>query len=227
MKRIITMKRVLCLCLLLTVFAEGCAWFKTQEDKSANVLAQEGMAAFEKGKHRRAIESFEKLRDWYPFSKYASLAELKTADSYYHLGEYGEAVYAYEAFESLHPRNEAIPYVIYQIGRCYYEQMESIDRDQTATRKALDTFRRLEKTFPRSSYAMKAESHIKECYERLAGHEFYVGMFYFKSKHYKTALNRFQIVLDDYPTVGDLRWKARKYIALSKEQMGENNAQDR
>lgn len=216
------MKRILCLCLLLTFTLGGCAWFETQEEKTANQLAQEGMEAFERGKYRRAIESFEKLRDWYPFSKYASLAELKTADAYYHLEEYEEAVYAYEAFESLHPRNEAIPYVIYQIGRCYYERMESIDRDQTATKKALDTFQRLRRAFPKSSYAMKADSHIKECYERLAGHEFYVGMFYYKSKHYKTALDRFQTVLDEYPTVGDLRWKARKYIALSKEQMDEN-----
>lgn len=216
------MKRVACLFLLLMVTAGGCAWFETQEDKTASELAQEGMAAFERGKYRRAIESFEKLRDWYPFSKYASLAELKTADAYYHLEEYDEAVYAYEAFESLHPRNEAIPYVIYQIGRCYYEQMESIDRDQTATRKALDTFQRLKQAFPKSSYAMKAENHIKECYEQLAGHEFYVGMFYYKSKHYKTALDRFQSVLDNYPTAGDLRWKARKYIALSKEQLSES-----
>lgn len=216
------MKRILCLCLLLTFTLGGCAWFETQEEKTANQLAQEGMEAFERGKYRGAIESFEKLRDWYPFSKYASLAELKTADAYYHLEEYEEAVYAYEAFESLHPRNEAIPYVIYQIGRCYYERMESIDRDQTATKKALDTFQRLRRAFPKSSYAMKADSHIKECYERLAGHEFYVGMFYYKSKHYKTALDRFQTVLDEYPTVGDLRWKARKYIALSKEQMDEN-----
>jgi outer membrane protein assembly factor BamD len=221
MKRITAMKTFVCLCLLLAVSAGGCAWFETQEEKSATQLAQEGMAAFEREKYRRAIESFETLRDWYPFSKYASLAELKTADAYYHLEEYDEAVYAYEAFESLHPRNEAIPYVIYQIGRCYYEQMESIDRDQTATKKALDTFQRLKQSFPKSSYAMKADSHIKECYERLAGHEFYVGMFYYKSKHYKTALNRFQTVLDDYPTVGDLRWKARKYIALAKEQIDE------
>jgi outer membrane protein assembly factor BamD len=222
MKRIITMKPIVCLCLLLALSAAGCAWFETQEEKSATQLAQEGMAAFEREKYRRAIESFEKLRDWYPFSKYASLAELKTADAYYHLEEYDEAVYAYEAFESLHPRNEAIPYVIYQIGRCYYEQMESIDRDQTATKKALDTFQRLKQSFPKSSYAMKADSHIKECYERLAGHEFYVGMFYYKSKHYKTALNRFQTVIEEYPTVGDLRWKARKYIALAKEQIDEN-----
>ena len=217
------MKRIIFLCLLLTICSGGCAWFEAKEEQTATQLAQDGMEAFEKEKYRRAIESFEKLRDWYPFSKYASLAELKTADAYYRLEEYDEAVYAYEAFESLHPRNEAIPYVIYQIGRCYYEQMESVDRDQTATRKALDTFQRLEAAFPKSSYAMKAANHIKECYERLAGHEFYVGMFYYKGKHYETALNRFQIVLDEYPTVGDLRWKARKYIALAKEQIDENS----
>lgn len=209
--------------LLLIFFSGGCSWFfDPREEQTADQLAQEGMAAFEKGKHRKAIESFEKLRDWYPFSKYASLAELKTADAYYHLEEYDEAVYAYEAFESLHPRNEAIPYVIYQIGRCHFERMESVDRDQTATRKALEAFQRLKQAFPKSSYAMKAEGHVKACHEQLAGHEFYVGMFYYKSKHYKTALDRFQTILDEYPTVGDLRWKAQKYIVLSKDRIQKN-----
>ncbi len=216
MKRVI--HGLLALALLLL---SGCAWFETRQEKTATQLAADGMTAYERGKYRDAIESFEKLRDWYPFSKYAALAELKTADSYFHLGEYDEAMYAYETFERLHPRNEAVPYVIYQIGRCHFDRMESVDRDQTATRKALEAFNRLKQSHPDSPYAEKADAHIQECYRNLAGHEFYVGMFYFKSKHYKTAISRFQSVLDDYPDVGELSWKARRYIAMARERMGE------
>ena len=197
----------------------ACAWFETKAEKSAEMLAGEGMEAFEKEKYRKAIESFEQLRDWYPFSKYAILAELKIADSYYHLNEYEEAVFAYEEFENLHPRNDAIPYVIYQIGQCYFEQIDTVDRDQSVTRKALETFGRLATQFPGDTYSKTAETRIRECKKVLAEHEFYVGVFYYRTKHYKAALTRFERVISNYPDMENIQQDARRYIALCKSEL--------
>lgn len=202
-------------CLVLLFFLAGCSWFQTKEEKPAQELASDGMEAFKNGKYDKAIESFQKIKDWYPFSKYAILAELKIADAHFNLKEYEEAVFAYEEFENLHPRNEAIPYVIYQIGQCYFVQIDTIDRDQTSSQKALDTFKRLIKQFPEDPYAARAGEHIKKCIKSLAGHELYVGLFYFKSKHYKAALKRFEAVLNKYPDVG-LHYKALQYLARAE-----------
>ena len=191
----------------------GCGWFGSKQEKPAPELARDGIKAFNNGNYREAIESFETLKDWYPFSKYAILAELKIADAHYQLLEYDEAIFAYEEFENLHPRNEAIPYVIYQIGRCYYDQMDTIDRDQLTARKARDTFKRLTNKFPEDGYALRARAHIIQCNKSLAGHDLYVGRFYYKSKHYKAALHRFKSVLSNYPDVG-VHYEALQYIAL-------------
>ena len=207
------MRRFIFLGIISIFVFTGCAWFETKEEKPAQELASDGMDYFRDGDYRKAIESFEKLKDWYPFSKYAILAELKIADAHFRLEEYEDAIFAYEAFESLHPRNEAVPYVIYQVGLCYFKQIDTIDRDQTTAKKALDTFRRLEKQFPKSPYTKNAGSRIKKSLKSLAGHELYVGLFYFKSKHYKAALNRFKSVLANYPDVG-VHKKALEYIAL-------------
>ena len=211
--------------LLLT----GCALFGKEVEKPAAELIQEGMEAFDKGNFSDAIKDFEQLKDWYPFSKYATVAELKIADAHYHLDHYAEAVTAYEEFEQLHPRNEAIPYVIYQIGRCYYDQIDTIDRDQTSARKALETFRRLIRQFPEDPYAIKAHTHITICLQSLAGHEFYVGRFYLRSKHYRAALERFKAVISDYPDVG-MHYQALQYItqcealaALAKDKSEADN----
>ncbi|MGE0083010.1 MAG: outer membrane protein assembly factor BamD [Desulfococcaceae bacterium] len=209
------MKKIILFSLLLFIFS-GCAWFRTAEDKPSHELVSEGMEAFEGRDYRKAIASFEKLRDWYPFSKYAILAELKIADSYYHLEEYEEAVSAYEEFESLHPRNEAVPYVIFQTGNCYFEQMDSTDRDQGVVRKALETYNRLVKQYPDDPYAAKALTNIRDCQKSLAGHEFYVGLFYYKNKQYEPAVKRFRTVLSDYPDVG-IHQKALHYIGLCEE----------
>ena len=207
------MKRILFLIFISLFVLTSCAWFETKEEKPANELAYDGMDYFNEGKYRKSIEQFEKIRDWYPFSKFAILAELKIADAHYELKEYEEAIFAYEEFENLHPRNEAIPYVIYKIGRCYFDQMDTVDRDQTSAKKAFDTFQRLNRQFPENQYANRANGHIKKSLKSLAGHDLYVGLFYFKSKHYKAALNRFKSILSNYPDVG-VHQKALQYIAL-------------
>lgn len=207
------MKKQIVFCLIALFAFSGCAWFQARDDKTAYELADDGMTAYEAGQYRAAIESFEKLKDWYPFSEYASLAELKIADAHFHLEEYDEAIFAYEGFETLHPRNEAIPYVVYQIGTSYYRQRDTIDRDQRAVRQALDTYRRLIQDYPESEYAAKAEGHLKECLKSLAGHEFYVGLFYFKNGKYEPALSRFKTILEEYPDVG-IHQKALHYLAL-------------
>ncbi len=195
-------KKIPILCLIFIFFFSGCSWFQAKDEKSAQELSVEGMEEYQNGNYNLAIKSFEKLKDWYPFSKFAILAELKIADSHYRLKQYDEAILAYKEFESLHPRNESIPYVIYQIGRCYYDRIDAVDRDQSSTRKALDIFNRLQRQFPDHSYSKRAEEHVHNCQKSLAGHEFYVGHYYFKTKHYKAALNRFKKVLYDYPDVG-------------------------
>lgn len=210
------MKRFLLVCLIALLAVSGCAWFESKEEKSAQELASDGMDQFNNEDFKDAIESFEKLKDWYPFSKYAILAELKIGDAHYRLEQYEEAIAAYENFESLHPLNEAIPYVIYQTGLCYFEQIDTIDRDQSSAQKALDTFKRLQKQFPHDAYSIKAQRHIKKCHKSMAGHDFYVGQFYFKSKHYKAALYRFESVLSNHPDVG-VHQKALQRLTPCKE----------
>ena len=191
-----------------------------EEEYSAQELAWAAMDFYDNGDYTRAIEKFEKLKDWFPFSRYAILAELKIGDAHYKMQQYEEAIFAYEEFEKLHPRNEAIPYVIYQIGRCYFDQIDTIDRDQTPARNALEAFQRLMKQFPKDQYARTAEEHINKCYKSLAGHEYIVGVFYYKSKHYQAAYRRFVAVISEYPDVGYHK-KALQYIAKCEASLAE------
>lgn len=206
------MKKVFCCCIMALLFLNACSWLQEKEEKPADVLIKEGVAAFNEGDYDDAIEAFEQLRDWYPFSKYAILAELKIADAHFELGHYEESVFAYEEFEQLHPRNEAIPYVLYQIGLCHYNRIDTVDRDQISAQKALDTFKRLQLQFPDDTYTHSASDHITRSLQSLAGHDWYVGMHYYKGKHFKAALERFRTVVTQYPDVG-LHAQALSYIA--------------
>ena len=206
--------------LIILLVLTGCSsiqdsvdkFFGMEEESTADELAWVGMDAYESGKYLKAIEKFQKIKDFYPFSKYAILAELKIADAHYQREEYEEAIFEYENFERLHPRNEAIPYVIYQIGRCYFDQIDTTDRDQTSARKAFEAFQRLQKQFPKDQYARRSEEHISIALKSMAGHTYRIGVFYYRTQHYKAALNRFMSIISDYPDVG-YHQQALEYIA--------------
>lgn len=209
---------------LLLALGWGCSQLKNEE-KPAQVLIQDGVEAFEGGQYSSAIKNFEQLKDWYPFSKFAIQAELKIADAHYRLKAYNEAVLAYEEFEQLHPTNAAMAYVIYQMGRCYYEQIDSIDRDQTPARKALEVFRRLKRQYPDDAYAARAQTHIAKCLQSLAAHDFYVGQFYYKARNYKAALGRFRALITNYPDMG-IHHQALQYIALCEALVAQEAAEN-
>lgn len=222
MKKIVA---ILAVCINITWLCAGCALFQTEAEKSAEELLQEGQTYFEDGRYRKAIESFEKLKDWYPFSKHATLAELKIADAHFEIEEYEDAIFAYEAFENLHPTNPKMPYVVYRIGKAYFVRVDTVDRDQSTARKALDTFQRLIRTYPDSPYAARANEHITDCLKSLAGNETYVGLFYYKGEHYKAALHRFQSVVTDYPDAG-LHKTALQFIPLCEKGLQDSVAHE-
>jgi len=213
---------LLCAALLLS----GCAWFQSNDNRPAPDLARSGMDAYRSGNYKESIETFQKLKDWYPFSKYAMLAELKIADAHYKLGQYDEAISAYEEFESLHPLNEATPYTVYKVGLCYFEQVDTPDRDQSTAEKALETFKRLRKQYPQSSYSSRALENIQKCYRSLAASDFSVGRYYFKTKHYRGALERFKTVVTQYPDTG-IHYQALQYIARCEAKLPPASEADR
>lgn len=217
------MRRLSIIVISALMIFSSCGMFQTREEKSAQELVAEGMSAYENKKYRTSIESFQKLKDWYPFSKYAILAELKIADANFFLGEYEEAIAAYESFEALHPRNEATPYVIYQLGLSYVNQMETIDRDQYSARKAIETFNRLKRLFPNDAYSSKADRFILQATQNLVAHEFYIAEYYYREGRYSAALLRFRAIIAEFPDVG-IHQKALVYIPLCEAKIAEEEA---
>ncbi len=222
------MKYKLILPVVAMLVFSGCSLFfdKKTDDKTAQELVNDGMEAYNSQRYRSSLESFEKLKDWYPFSKYAILAELKIADAHFYLEEYEAASVAYESFENLHPRNEATPYVVFQRGLCYIKQMETVDRDQTSAKKAIEIFNRLKKAYPTSEYAAQADAYIQQSLKNMAGHEFYVGEFYFKNKRYQAAIVRFRNVVSNFPDVG-LTEKALGNIARCDVELAKQAATEK
>ncbi len=204
--------RIIIFSCLVCILASGCSSHKEPHEinKTAQQLAAEGAAAFMNEDYKDAIQAYSDLKDWYSFSKYVILAELKIADAHFHLEEYPEAIEAYKHFEEMHPKNDAVPYVINQIGTCWFKQIDTIDREAEPAQNAMVQFERLVKQFPDHELSQDALAHIDVCIDNIAGHELYVANFYFKTKKYQAALNRYQYIVENYAGTD------QSQIALSK-----------
>jgi outer membrane protein assembly factor BamD len=168
-------------------------------DKTAEQLAFSGMGQIEKKEYGKAAEDFKKLKEHYPYSKYAILADLKLGDAYFYDKKYSEAALAYEEFIRLHPRNEVVPYVLYQLGMSHFLTFTNVERDPEETNTAMQTFEKVIQNFPKTEYAAKSEKQIIECKKRMISHMFGVARLYYMNKRYAAAKTRLDIMIQKYP----------------------------
>ena len=163
-------------------------------------LYKEGLARFNKRDYPEALKKFEELKSSFPDSPpFTIWAELKVGDCHFQQKEYPLAIAAYEEFKKIHPSHEELPYVQFQIGMSYFNQMLTLDRDQTFTKKAISNFEYLINNYTPSLFTEKAKEKIGICKKRLADHEFYVGNFYYKHKIFQAAASRFEGLLEKFP----------------------------
>lgn len=230
-----TRKISLLIIVLLVLGVSGCGWWKNVREwwrppdmsrATPEGLYKHGAELYQEGRYRKAIESFQRLKEQYPLHNLVVSAEIGIADSYFSDETYVEAEMVYRDFISLRPTNENLPYAMYQLAMCHYNQMGSIDQDQTETIKALKEFERLVTRFPDSKFSVLAERHILECRKRLAEKEFYIGHFYFIQGKYRAALGRFETIARDYPGIG-LDYKVRYFLEESKKRLIKQEAEEK
>lgn len=220
------MRRVARILILLTFVGilSGCAWWKDFWNRGEisrggpEELYRQGFDAYQDGRYKRAVEIFQRIREEHPLSQVALMAELGIADAHFSDGEFGEAELAYTDFLNLHPTNENIPYVLYQLGMCHYKQIMGVDLDQTETVKAKKEFERLIARYPASQFAAMAEKMLTECRKRLCEQEFYVARFYYRQDKHQAALKRFETIAREYANLG-FDDAVNEYIRKIKERI--------
>ncbi len=201
----------------------GCAETKSDIDKSApEALLTFGLERLERSDYDLAEKAFEAIKNRYPYSKEVVIAELKMAESYVRRKDFDSALLVYYDFERLHPKDENIPYVIYQEGLCHFRQASTIDREQTHIIRARKEFERLVNRFPDSEYVDKARDYIRKCLVHLSEYELYVGHFYFKMGEYEAAMKRYEYIIQNYPDMGQYH-EALEYISKCKQRLAEKD----
>lgn len=164
-----------------------------------DALVMAGMDDFNHGKYSNALKTFNDIKERFPFSPHSLIAELKSADCSFYLGNFQEAIVSYEEFGNNHPTNEAIPYVLFQSARSHYKQIDTIDRDPGAAIDAIATFSRLLNAYPASQYTEESKARIHAARNFLANHEMYVAAYYLRTEEYNQSESRLKYLIETYP----------------------------
>jgi len=149
-----------------------------------------------------AIESFQSIIDNYPYSEFELLAQLKIADAYYSDKRYEEALAYYQDFADLHPQHERVPYTLLRAALCHFNQIESIDRDQTAAQRATEALEVLLRGHPYAEETRQGEEMMLVLRTRLALHILQIADFYRERSQWQSAAARYRRVIDEYPGLG-------------------------
>jgi len=154
-------------------------------------------------RYEEAIRRYTEVKNKFPYSNFATKAELAVADVYYKQESYPEAQVSYQAFRELHPKHPQIDYVVFRIGMSYFNQLPStLDRDLTVAGEVIASFNELMKNYPNSQYINEAAEKKLTTVKMLAGKEDYIAHFYFKREMYESALPRYEGLIAKYPGVG-------------------------
>jgi outer membrane protein assembly factor BamD len=173
---------------------------------------EKGLAELKDENFPEAQKYFQFVKQKYPFSKFAVLAELGIADTQFARGNYVEAIDSYKSFTRLHPTHEKVEdgYVAFRIVESYFKDMPedvwllppSYEKDQSAIIDAQREVEDFRKKFPTSPYLKKAEDIRREVLKRLVDHEVYVARFYLKGDHPRAAALRLEGAIRRYPGSG-------------------------
>jgi outer membrane protein assembly factor BamD len=186
---------------LVIFFLVGCAHDQEQR-KSAQVLFEEASQLASKGKVEKAAETFMEVRTYYPGHDLARKSLLATGDLYFDEELYDTAMESYKEYRLLYPTDLEASYSLYKIGMCYFNQLNTFDRDQSKTVKAIQTFESFIQTYENSPHIPDAKKHLESATLTLARHYIYIGKFYLKNHNKEAACKRFRYVRRQYPDIG-------------------------
>jgi len=176
-----------------------------------------GLKYMKRGRYIKAVEQFNRVRNYHRDDPHSVKAELAIGDVYFEKAEWDQARLAYDEFARMHPRHPDLDYVTFRIGMSSYKKApKRAGRDQTFTRHAMNAWAGFGAKFPESGYTGEVEGLNNECRERMALKEIWIARFYKRRSAWAAVERRAANMASRYP--------ASEHLALSVELIGEASA---
>ncbi|MCB0341072.1 MAG: outer membrane protein assembly factor BamD [Pseudobdellovibrionaceae bacterium] len=154
-------------------------------------------------RYEEALIQYAEVKNKHPYSRFATLSELATADIHFKREAFIESESAYRLFKEFHPEHEQIDFVTFRLGLSIFKQLPStIDRDLSLAGRAMLYFDEVVSSYAQSQWAKEAQDYKQKTLVMLAEKEKYIADFYFIRDQYDSALSRYEQLLTLYSGLG-------------------------
>ena len=176
---------------------------------AADKLYRQAHSSVEDSDWTQARDRLNKLIARYPFSDYATQAEMEKIYVGYKGGQPDEALADADRFLRAHPRSAQAEYVQYLKGLINFERNSSLSeaigletsprKDVSNERRSFDDFALLVQRYPNSKFCGDARRRMIFLRNRIASHDLTVAQYYLRRGAYIAAARRAQSVIAEYP----------------------------
>ena len=155
-----------------------------------------------------AIERYDRLMQRFPFSEYATQAQLEKVYAQYRNYDHDSALAGAERFLREHPRHAGAAYVQYIKALANFDREEGLSdmlgldatqKDMGYSRRSFDDFGLLVQKYPSSPYAADARQRMIYLRNRIAESEMHAVRFYMKRGAFIAAAKRSEQIISQYP----------------------------
>ena len=172
---------------------------KIELDKTDPIsLYSSAMIDLNEKKYNQATLKFNELILRYPLSNEGIQSKIMLAFIDYLNMDYFESINKFDKIINLYPSHKSIDYAYYMRAMCYFEQIENEELDGYNNKQSLNNFKKIINLFPESKYARDSEQKIIFIKENIAAKHMNIALFYLKQDKYLAALNRYNIVINEY-----------------------------
>ena len=155
--------------------------------------------------YQKAVDIFEGIVRTAPFSRLAPKAQYKAGLARENMGQYIEAVSAYNRVLERYPADDIADDAQYQIGFAWLRASQKSDYDQSAAQKALEAFEEFLIRYPSSEKAPQARQHINRLKGLSSESSLNIARFYEKQRNYEAAYIYYNDVIQQMPDSPDAR----------------------
>lgn len=159
----------------------------------------------------KAIEIFRAMVEDGPFSEYGQLAQYKLGLAHLALGDYEEAVSAFEQVISRYPDSPLVDDARFQIAQASLKGTFRPGYDQAPTDTAIKELTTFVAEYTESDLVDEASQRLEELKARRAEHEYVVGQFYERRRRYAAAATYYQGIMDRF---SETAWAAQAAARL-------------
>ena len=224
------MQSKLLLSFIFICFLQACASGSLVNDlKSEGELFENAQTYLDQKNYVLAITQLESLESRFPFGLYSNEVKLQLIFAHYQNLAYSIAALHAERFIRFNLDHEQLDYAYFVKAMSFYSQYQSAASallkrgpegfDQSTGREAFTAFQQLITVFPSTEYKAQAQAKMRILKENFASYENRIGLFYLGGQNYVAAINRANVVMENFPQTQQ-QGDALSILILAHTQLG-------